>query len=217
MEGLKFEYKGELYDVPRFPGEEGAYWMLSEGRCQYRSRCKKACYNSFGGIYGGCVYGQLNAEARKAFYNQCFRAEKSEETEEKSCEECANYKPKEESEKLPKLTQEVFNREDCPEWARYAVLNSLGVCYFCFNRPRRTDLGWSYIGRCFFLNTIRFDASDWENSVIEKPYFSGYKILTETNFVALEHSVNELMKQGWIPRGGAVKDDYSYMQTMVKR
>ena len=89
MEGLKFEYKGKFYEVPHFPDEEDAYWMLSEGRCPKHGWCSKACYNSLG-IYGGCVYGQYNAEARKAFYNQCFRAEKSEEAEEKPCEECAN-------------------------------------------------------------------------------------------------------------------------------
>ena len=89
MEGLKFEYKGKFYDVPHFLREEEAYWMFSEGPCPKYGRCKKACYNSFG-IYGGCVYGKHNAEARKAFYNQYFHAEKSEEVEEKPCEERVN-------------------------------------------------------------------------------------------------------------------------------
>ena len=90
MEGLKFEYKGKFYEVPHFPDKEDAYWMNTEGRCPKHGWCKKACYNSFG-TFGGCVYGQLNAEARKAFYNQCFRVEESEAAEEKSCGE---YEPK---------------------------------------------------------------------------------------------------------------------------
>lgn len=229
MEGLKFEYKGKFYDVPRFPREEEAYWMLSEGRCPKHGWCKKACYNSLG-IYGGCVYGQYNAEARKAFYNQCFRAEKAEETEEKPCEECANYKPKEEPKKYPKLTREVFGREDCPVWAKWATVNEDGECfvwstmpvlgYGVWTYPDHIKADRQYIPAKRKANSTRedtlWDASDWRNSIIFRPNIPRYMVVRNKDFNLFRRNVQQMVEEGWKLEGGAVKDDEHYMQTLIK-
>lgn len=74
---------------------------------------------------------------------------------------------------LPKLTAEVFDRPDCPAWARYAAVDKDGGLYFYGNEPSlETSAGeWSYYhgddkwGR--FGNN--FDTTDWQNSLIERP------------------------------------------------
>lgn len=60
---------------------------------------------------------------------------------------------------LPKLTIEVFDRPECPEWAKYASVNKNGRVIFYVDKNSlgtKADIGF-------------FDASDWENSLIERP------------------------------------------------
>ncbi len=74
---------------------------------------------------------------------------------------------------LPKLTVEVFDRPDCPEWAEYAAVDADGAvwgfaiepyfdeenrCWVC-----HTD---DYEGSSFIAEG--FDASDWKNSLIKR-------------------------------------------------
>lgn len=42
---------------------------------------------------------------------------------------------------LPKLTAEVFDRPDCPEWADYAFVNSYGHCVVLEVKPKITEHG----------------------------------------------------------------------------
>lgn len=74
---------------------------------------------------------------------------------------------------LPKLTTDVFDREDCPEWARYAVVNSKGVLIFFGGKPtfEGADYGCWSCSCCPYkhIRGIVFDASDWQNSLIERP------------------------------------------------
>lgn len=72
---------------------------------------------------------------------------------------------------LPKLTAEVFNRPDCPEWAKYAAVSSDGRCLVCREYPiliggRRWANPESY-----WEKTIdgKFDTTDWQNSLIKRP------------------------------------------------
>ena len=44
--------------------------------------------------------------------------------------------PTTKSSQLPKLTAEVFDRPDCPEWARYAVINHNGRLSFFGDKPK---------------------------------------------------------------------------------
>lgn len=74
---------------------------------------------------------------------------------------------------LPKLTVEVFDRPDCPKWAKYAAVDKDGGLYFYANEPSlETSAGeWSYYygdGRWGRFGD-NFDASDWKNSLIERP------------------------------------------------
>lgn len=77
-------------------------------------------------------------------------------------------------EKLPKLTAAVFDREDCPEWAQWAGVNQDGTASFFGNVPNRGCSNprknyWSYHYSEMKQIPGRFDASDWQNSLIERP------------------------------------------------
>ena len=70
---------------------------------------------------------------------------------------------------LPKLTAEVFDREDCPEWAKYAAVDSNGDTYYFEQEPyidagqwKSENIKWQYI-------YCTFDPTDWQNSLIERP------------------------------------------------
>ena len=165
MEGLKFEYGGTTYNVPCMPNK---YWreaLLYYGDCPARLvDCQDSmCYC--------CIYHRGNQKARKAFYYECFPEEKPVEAE-KCCKECANYKPKE----VPKLTVEVFNSPDCPEWAKWAAVDRNGKGYLYRYRPILLEEGSSewlcsanedFGGYCLIGKS--FDSSDWEHSLIERP------------------------------------------------
>jgi hypothetical protein len=72
--------------------------------------------------------------------------------------------------KLPKLTAEVFDRPDCPVDAKIAVVNRNGSAYWgSFNIARPDFLGgWTGEGSWFYIPG-RWDSSDWQNSLIERP------------------------------------------------
>ena len=159
--GMKFEYKGVTYSVPCVPKKEWGEWMTSGMRCGLVGVCNNQCYP----CKEGCIYGYLNSNARSAFYYECFPEEKP--VEKPSCEECANYKPKEE---LHKLTQEVFEKADCPKWAKWAAVDESGDAYWYEKKP--TDLSCQWCRNTPWEMTARikgeFDASDWSHSLLEK-------------------------------------------------
>lgn len=75
---------------------------------------------------------------------------------------------------LPKLTAEVFDRADCPEWAKYAVVNMHGTGFFYENEPSygtENYKGLWYVdtGRTRVMQDIIFDSTDWQNSLVERP------------------------------------------------
>ena len=73
------------------------------------------------------------------------------------------------SELLPKLTAEVFNRPDCPDWAKWAAVDAEETAYWYSSQPARSDEGWYSPYGCK-LHPIEgtFDASDWKHSLIER-------------------------------------------------
>jgi hypothetical protein len=81
--------------------------------------------------------------------------------------------PTTKSSQLLKLTAEVFDRPDCPNWARYAVINHNGRLSFFGDKPKfeGEDYGcWSCDDyRYTHINNAFFDPSDWQNSLIERP------------------------------------------------
>lgn len=75
---------------------------------------------------------------------------------------------------LPKLTTEVFDSPDCPEWAKYAAVDADGDGFYYEEKPRvcEADGEW-LVDKCITgLNRIisgDFTPYDWQNSLIERP------------------------------------------------
>jgi hypothetical protein len=72
---------------------------------------------------------------------------------------------------LPKLTAEVFNRPDCPEWAKYAAVDKSGVAFFYENKPIFTGTCYqSIIGATKIIDSsIKWDITNSQNILIERP------------------------------------------------
>ena len=76
---------------------------------------------------------------------------------------------------LPKLTTEVFDHPACPGWAKWAAVDEYGTVWLTAEKPNVIMVaseanGWSTGGSSYtHLASVRFDASDWENSLIERP------------------------------------------------
>lgn len=69
---------------------------------------------------------------------------------------------------LPKLTAAVFDRPDCPEWARFAAVDYNGEGWWYSEEPKLEDMQFTTVGGRSFI-AGEFDASRWRNSLIERP------------------------------------------------
>ena len=76
-----------------------------------------------------------------------------------------------ETNQLPKLTAEVFDRPDCPEWANWAAVDEDGMaCYFSDKPTILLENFWSRCKQHALVSLReRYDASDWRNSLIGRP------------------------------------------------
>jgi hypothetical protein len=80
------------------------------------------------------------------------------------------HEVKEEEQKLPKLTAEVFDRPDCPEWANYASVNADGEVWFHARKPKIVDNFWcAGSPEKMYQRHKEFDAFDWKNSLVKRP------------------------------------------------
>lgn len=71
---------------------------------------------------------------------------------------------------LPKLTIEVFDDPDCPEWANYASVDAGGKVWFHEHKPRIVDYFWyADSWERPYQHHKEFDAFNWKNSLIERP------------------------------------------------
>lgn len=70
---------------------------------------------------------------------------------------------------LPKLTAEVFDRKDCPEWANWAAVDSCGDAYCYAEKPQAKSERWFNSVSHGFFYIGKFDATDWRNSLVERP------------------------------------------------
>lgn len=71
---------------------------------------------------------------------------------------------------LPKLTAEVFDRPDCPEWAKYAAVDECGSVRLFSDAPWLGASCWNWSnGEVMQLFGVKFDASDWQKSRIKRP------------------------------------------------
>ena len=217
MGGLKFEYKGKFYEVPHFPDKEDAYWMLSKGSCPKHGWCKKACYNRFG-IFGGCVYGQYNAEARKAFYNQCFPERRPQEPkmdwdEVSFCETCANHEPETVSIEAPELIDKIWELKK-PSWARWAAVDKSGLAYWYEKRPQIRD----GIPHLWLVDETaltakvpgHYSTANWKDSLID---------LRDTCTLTRNEYINNLLRKLGVKfcRGSVVKEKPGCSQYYVAR
>lgn len=76
----------------------------------------------------------------------------------------------ENSEQLPKLTVEVFDRPFCPEWSRYAAVDKDGEGWYYEEKPVVGD-SHNFVNTAARARKVdgEFDATDWQNSLIERP------------------------------------------------
>jgi hypothetical protein len=67
-----------------------------------------------------------------------------------------------------KLTTAAFKRKSCPKWARYAAVNRDGTAYYYDQEPDYDAVRgrWMY---AYDRYCGEFDATDWKNSLIERP------------------------------------------------
>lgn len=77
--------------------------------------------------------------------------------------------PVTECNQLPKLTAEVFDRPDCPEWAQYAAVDGTECAYWYKNKPVPLGMYWFATDSILEkISGISFDASGWQHSLIER-------------------------------------------------
>lgn len=158
QEEKMFEWNG--LKVPVYPKKEWAAWMCSKDGCPgsgSRMKCIDVC------VCANCIYSRCHWEERRCFYEQYYGKWNQ----------------------APKLTAEVFNRPDCPDWAQYAVLDKRGMAYYTRYKPvaAKDDvaLDWLVDGSYRKMSEEYFDASDWQDSLIERPAKELPK-LTQTAF-----------------------------------
>jgi hypothetical protein len=71
---------------------------------------------------------------------------------------------------LPKLTAEVFDRPDCPEWAKWAAVDKCRNAMWYEGEPKVVgSVFWNSQRGQIQKIPGKFDASDWQNSLIERP------------------------------------------------
>ena len=82
-------------------------------------------------------------------------------------------------EPLLELTADVFNRPDCPEWAKYAAVDSEGNAQWFEKEPHATieydyysehSGYWDSFGKEKDIPGI-YDYGNWKGSLIKNPYF----------------------------------------------
>lgn len=118
------------------------------------------------------IWQDYDCERRLLEVGNCFRT--AQEAEAKLEKIKAIFKEHQTAEQKPKLTVEVFDREDCPTWARYAAVNANGKVALFSDDPSRRDSQWgvtyySSSVHTVILDDVMYDASDWKNSLIERP------------------------------------------------
>ena len=105
---------------------------------------------------GNCFPSREKAEEALNKIKQVFLSEQHDE----------HNKEKE----LPKLTADVFDRPDCPTWAKYVATDEDGMVVLFEQRPTISLTGqwWDRRDKYCRLDG-RCDYSDWQNSLIERP------------------------------------------------
>lgn len=84
---------------------------------------------------------------------------------------CKEHYDDETTSPLPKLTTAVFERPDCPDWARFAAVEKNGSATWFDKQPVALSGCWSHDQYMLKARSIgrNFDATDWLNSRVERP------------------------------------------------
>ena len=75
------------------------------------------------------------------------------------------------TEQLPKLTVEVFDREDCPDWAEWAAVDYDCNAFYYDAEPELRNAMWSIKHKRARVEFIAggYDSSDYRHSLIRRP------------------------------------------------
>lgn len=73
------------------------------------------------------------------------------------------------SSQLPKLTAEVFNRPDCPDWAKWAIVSPGGYIAFFKEKPEIYENGIVLKGDYVYIWEKKYSTENWQNSIVERP------------------------------------------------
>lgn len=149
-------YYWEGLKVPVALKREWGEWMCSANPCPGNPADIKCGYGNTV-TCSECGYSQYNKYARRRFYEQHY-----------------GKWPTTGKNAYPKLTVEVFDRPNCPEWAQWAAIDEDENVYWYSEKPHKGLRSW--IPSCPWtearyrriLNEV-FDASDWKNNLIERP------------------------------------------------
>ena len=106
-------------------------------------------------------------------FGNCFETEEQAEAASAKVKELLlsmSSAPEKSSAQLPKLTEEVFDRQDCPKWAKYAAVDNDGEGWYYEHKPVvGCSPNFVSIGTRTRKIDGTFDATDWQNSLIERP------------------------------------------------
>lgn len=138
-------------------------WICDKKGCGC-APCRCEIQGSFEPVY--CILKDAKTYPKWEMYDTSTKYEHVERRMEQTQEEA----------ELPKLTAEVFDRPDCPEWAICAFVVKTGNAFYSSTLQLSiTNEGFYFEGSCFnneasFLQIGgKWDATDWENSLIERP------------------------------------------------
>lgn len=102
---------------------------------------------------------------------------------------------------LPKLTAEVFDRPDCPEWAKYAVVDVQGLAYW-YQYPPLADerIGvWKAWGNRRRLIDGFFDRSDWQNSLVKRPTKAAFEKMLKNYAEQQANKILQIARERRLP------------------
>lgn len=123
------------------------------------------------------VYNDRTVDCYRYYIGNRFNTEAEAKLASKKVKELLltlSRKPVKANNQLSKLTSEVFNRPDCPDWAKWAAVDCDRKACFYSHKPKCDNMlqMWLPGGVTVEFKKIRgseFDASDWRNSLIERP------------------------------------------------
>ncbi len=150
------------------PMKGETYWVVGRDATIHKFKWSSDGYDSDHYDIGNCFKTEIEAQAAAENVKALLLGLYKPATE---CNQLVTI-----CNQLPKLTAEVFNRHDCPEWAKYAAVNRNNTASW-FNDKPIYDGNKSCLWLCketpyyAAVETIPgvWDASDWQNSLIERP------------------------------------------------